>query len=195
MSWQVREQTESEGGDALRWTACKEYCIPLEYNLYNTNMHTWQHVINIASCSGSHHGSVYQLLSLEQHMCGRYSRGKAPRLTTLLIKTCQPAFVCAGRCSCVLSVWSGMLFLVSARVCIWLMCMFQAHMAQVRAGKDAVYEIGVIYLTCGGGWWRLPGASTAGNIQMRERSLWFVVEGSRCEAIYNWGIPIRSCPA
>lgn len=101
---------ESEGGDALRRTTCKEYCIPLEYNLYNTNTHTWQHVINIASCSGSHHGSVYQLLSLEQHMCGRYSRGKAPRLTTLLIKTCRPAFVCVGWCSCVLSVCSGMLF-------------------------------------------------------------------------------------
>lgn len=156
MSRQVREQTESEGGDALRRTSCKEDCIPLENNLYNTNTHTWQHVINIASCSGSHHGGVYQLLSLEQHTCGRCSRGKATRLTTLLIKSCRPAVVCAGWCSCVFSVCSGMLFLISARVCIWLMCMFQAHVAQVRAAKDAVYEIGIIYLVCGGGRQGLP---------------------------------------
>lgn len=105
-----------------------------------------------------------------------------------------PSYVWAGVRVCFLCA-QACFFLISARVCIWLMCMFQAHVAQVRAGKDAVYEIGIIYLGCGGGWWRLPGASTAGNIQTRERSLWFVVEWSRCEAIYKWGIPIRSCPA
>ena len=51
----------------------------LENHLYthkHTHRHTWWHVINIVSCRGSYHGGVHQLLSLEQQMCGRYSRGK-----------------------------------------------------------------------------------------------------------------------
>lgn len=70
------------------------------------------------------------------------------------------------------------------RVCVWLTCLLQAHVAQVRAGKDAVYEIGIIYLGCGGGWWRLPGASAAGNIQTQEKkSLWSAVECDRCVCV------------
>lgn len=69
-------------------------------------------------------------------------------------------------------------------VCVWLTCLLQAHVAQVRAGKDAVYEIGIIYLGCGGGWWRLPGASAAGNIQTQEKkSLWSAVECDRCVCV------------
>lgn len=74
----------------------------------NTHTHTdaatWWHVINIVFlfffCSGSYHGSVCQLLSLEQQMCGRHSRGNATWLTTLLIKTCRPASVCVRVCVC-----------------------------------------------------------------------------------------------
>lgn len=70
------------------------------------------------------------------------------------------------------------------RVCVWLTCLLQAHVAQVRAGKDAVYEIGIIYLGCGGGWWRLPGASTAGNIQTQEKKAcglrWSVIDVCVC---------------
>lgn len=35
--------------------------------------------------------------------------------------------------------------------CLVNVCV-QTHVAQVSAGKDAVYKIGIIYLACGGGW-------------------------------------------
>lgn len=64
----------------------------------NTRTHTAA-CYQYCSCRGSYHGGVRQLLSPEQEMCGRYGKGKATWLTTLLIKTCQTASVCAPVCS------------------------------------------------------------------------------------------------
>lgn len=86
--------TNLQGVQCIPWRS-----IQTTHEQTHAHRHTWQHVINIVSCSGGYHGGVHQLLSLEQHMCGRFSRRKATRLTTLLIKTCRPSFVCV--CACV----------------------------------------------------------------------------------------------
>lgn len=165
----------------------------LENHLYDTQTHTGRHtrwhVINIVSCRGSFHVFLHQLLSLEQQMCGRHSRGKATWLTTLLIKTCRPASaskcVCLCTCLCVCVCYA---FPISTCVRVVRVCV----QAQVRAGKDAVYEIGVIYLGHGGGCW--GAVSTAGNIQTQEKKrLWSMVKKSRWVSFFNnfnkWVIP------
>lgn len=71
----------------------------------NTRSHTaagYQY----CSCRGSYRGGVRQLLSPEQEMCGRYGKGKATWLTTLLIKTCQTAL---HMCTCVFSIHTSLL--------------------------------------------------------------------------------------
>lgn len=85
-----------------------------------------------------------------------------------------PSYVCAPvRFVCAKACFSHFCsFVPLVNVCL------QARVAQVRAGKDAVYEIGIIYLGCGGGWWRVPRAPRAGNIEMQEKSLWSVVKWS-----------------
>lgn len=60
-------------------------------------------------------------------MCGRYSRGKATWLTTLLIKTCRPAFVCVRACVhtlCVFYEHRHAFFSISARACVRLVNVF-----------------------------------------------------------------------
>ena len=154
----------------------------------HTNRHTWWHVINIVVvffCSGSYRGVVHQLHSLELQMCGRHSRGKAPQLTTLLIKTCRPAIACVCLCVpvcaccpvclCVLACFFP--FPLVFGECV---CPGTRALTQVRAGNDAVYEIGIIYLGCGGSCRGLP------QLEMSKhggKSLWSIVEWRKCVCV------------